>query len=146
MNIKEWQQSKIAFLKEFLVDKNPDSFDKLAQKTQENNSSPQNNKYRSSTPWNTLIRASESIPKDISITFADEALDCLRIDSEEGQSIFDAAFMKQINYISDDMEIGIQETAELVYDYLKERKVNKKTLTEIIRELKKLSSDLLEIT
>jgi phage-related protein len=54
--------------------------------------------------------------------------------------------MKQVNYISDDLEIDLQETAELIYDYLKEKKVNRKTLTEIIKELKKLSSDLLEIT
>jgi hypothetical protein len=146
MNINEWQQNKIAFLKDFLKHKNPDSFDKLVKNAQENLPKPQNNKYRSSTPWNTLIRASESIPNDISITFADEALDCLRVGSEEGQNIFNAAFMKQVNYISDDLEIGIEETAELIYDYLKERKVNRKTLTEIIKELKKLSSDLLENT
>jgi hypothetical protein len=146
MNINEWQQNKIAFLKDFLRHKNTDSFDQLVAKAQEKIPQPQNNKFRSSTPWNTLIRASESIPNDISITFADEALDCLRIDSAEGQNIFNAAFMKQVNYISDDLEIDLQETAELIYDYLKEKKVNRKTLTEIIKELKKLSSDLLEIT
>ena len=146
MNINEWQQNKIAFLKDFLKHKNTDSFDQLVAIAQEKLPQPQNNKFRSSTPWNTLIRASESIPNDISITFADVALDCLRIDSAEGQNIFDAAFMKQVNYISDDLEIDLQETAELIYDYLKEKKVNRKTLTEIIKELKKLSSDLLEIT
>lgn len=146
MSIKNWQQNKIDFLRDFLRGKNSESFEEIAKKSQENSSSLQNNKYRSSTPWNTLIRASESIPNDISISFSDEALDCLRIDSVEGQNIFDAAFMKQIDYISDELEIGIQETAELIYDYLKERKVNKKTLSEILKELKKISPDLLEIT
>jgi hypothetical protein len=146
MNINEWQQNKTAFLKDFLNHKNTDSFEQLVAKVQEKSPQLQNNKFRSSTPWNTLIRASESIPNDISITLADEALDCLRIDSVEGQNIFNAAFMKQVNYISDDMEIDLQETAELIYDYLKEKKVNRKSLTEIIKELKKLSSNLLEIT
>ena len=106
--------------------------------TQENHSEKQNIKYRSSTPWTTLLAASLGVGDDFNLIFNPKAKYNFDVSPLQAEYIFNASIEKCIRYLTNESDEKDHDYIGDVTEFILKKKLTNKSLHEIIYELKKL--------
>ena len=137
------KEDKIKFLKDYFAgNKTVLSF--VKNSSQENSASTQNNYYRSSSPWYTLLSESSKFENSQSYTENNKLFCGYEFDNKAFQKLFEAAFSKCFMFILDEEILDEDEIRSRLISYLKSKKILDRVPQEIIKILKKLDSETLD--
>jgi len=137
------KEDKIKFLKDYFAgNKTVLSF--VKNSTQENSVSTQNNYYRSSSPWYTLLSESSKFDGPQSYSENNKFFCGYEFKNEKFQKLYEGAFSKCFMYILDEEILDEDEIRSKIISYLKDKKILDRVPQEIIKILKKLDSESLD--
>jgi len=138
------KEDKINFLKNyFSANKTILSF--VNNSSQENSASAQNNTYRSSSPWYTLLSESFEFEKPESYKKNNKIFCGYEFENDKFQKLFEAAFSKCFMFILDEEILDEDEIRSNIINYLSDKRILDRIPLEIIKILKKLDSETLNI-
>jgi hypothetical protein len=137
------KEDKIKFLKDYFSgNKTVLSF--VKNLSQENSASTQNNTYRSSSPWYTLLSESSKFENPESYKENNQLFSGFEFDNNTFQKLFEAAFSKCFMFVLDEEILDEDEIRERIINFLKSKKTLDRVPQEIIKTLKKLDSETLD--
>ena len=124
------KEDKIKFLKDYFSgNKTVLSF--VKDSAQENSVSTQNNNYRSSSPWYTLLSESSKFESPGSYKENNKLFSGFEFENTKFQKIFEAAFSKCFMFVLDEEILDEDEIRERIIDYLKSKKILDRVPQEI---------------
>ena len=106
----------------------------------------QNIKYRYSNPWTTLLSAAKVLGDECQISQNLSLRNNFEINDHQGQLVFDAAFMKAVKYLAEEMDLDEDDLKGTVAHYIIKRKLLGKSVFEVVGTLKKLRPDMIDST
>jgi hypothetical protein len=106
----------------------------------------QNIKYRYSNPWTTLLSAAKVLGDKCQISQNLSLRNNFEINDHQGQLVFDAAFMKAVKYLAEEMDLDEDDLKGTVAHYIIKRKLLGKSVFEVVGTLKKLRPDMIDST
>ena len=137
------KEDKIKFLKDYFSgNKTVLSF--VKNLSQENSDSTQNNIYRSSSPWYTLLSESSKFEEPESHKENKKIFCGYEFENDKFQKLYEAAFSKCFMFILDEEIIDEDEIRSKLINYLRSKKILDRVPQEIIKILKKLDSETLD--
>jgi hypothetical protein len=112
---------------------------------QENTDQIQNNNYRSSSPWYTLIEESDKLKTTGKYHKNDKFLCGFEFENFSVQKMIDAAFSKCFYILLDEETYNDGELRSRLIDYINNQHLFEKSVSEIVKTFKKLDSEMLDI-
>ena len=106
----------------------------------------QNIKYRYSNPWTTLLSAAKVLGDECQISQNLSLRNNFEINDHQGQLVFDAAFIKAVKYLAEEMDLDEDDLKGTVAHYIIKRKLLGKSVFEVVGTLKKLRPDMIDST
>ena len=106
----------------------------------------QNIKYRYSNPWTTLLSAAKVLGEECQISQNLSLRNNFEINDHQGQLVFDAAFIKAVKYLAEEMDLDEDDLKRTVSHYIIKRKLLGKSVFEVVGILKKLRPDMIDNT
>jgi hypothetical protein len=137
------KEDKIKFLKDYFSG-NKTILSFVNNLSQENSALAQNNTYRSSSPWYTLLSESSKFDKSESYTENKKNFCGFEFNNDKFQKLYEAAFSKCFLFILDEEITDEDEIRSKIINYLKSKKILDRIPQEIIKILKKLDSETLD--
>jgi hypothetical protein len=137
MQSSNWKQLKQQFLSKFLK-KETDEKD-IFFKVEE--TSNQNKKYATSTPWTTLIKDSSLVNSRVFVRESYSYGDFLHTDDALGSSILGCAVRKALRIVSEDSDKSDSEIFESMRDLALEYGQSGKTVIQVVKFLRSIDSD-----
>jgi hypothetical protein len=113
--------------------------------SQENIELNQNNNYRSSSPWYTLITESEKIKSIGKYEKNNKFLCGFRFDNVSVQKLVDAAFSKCFDTLLDEEIYNENDLRSKLIDFIIGQHLLEKSANEIVKAFKKLDIEMLNI-
>ena len=137
------KEDKIKFLKDYFAG-NKTILSFVKNSSQENSASTQNNYYRSSSPWYTLLSESSKFDSSQSYKENNKFFCGYEFENDKFQKLYEAAFSKCFMFILDEDILDEDEIRSRLISYLKSKKILDRAPQEIIKILKKLDSETLD--
>jgi len=106
----------------------------------------QNIKYRYSNPWTTLLSAAKVLGDECQISQNLSLRNNFEVNDHQGQLVFDAAFIKAVKYLAEEMDLDEDDLKRTVAHYIIKRKLLGKSVFEVVGTLKKLRPDMIDST
>jgi len=106
----------------------------------------QNIKYRYSNPWTTLLSAAKVLGEECQISQNLSLRNNFEVNDHQGQLVFDAAFIKAVKYLAEEMDLDEDDLKRTVSHYIIKRKLLGKSVFEVVGILKKLRPDMIDNT
>lgn len=106
----------------------------------------QNIKYRYSNPWTTLLSAAKVLGDECQISQNLSLRNNFEVNDHQGQLVFDAAFIKAVKYLAEEMDLDEDDLKRTVSHYIIKRKLLGKSVFEVVGILKKLRPDMIDNT
>lgn len=106
----------------------------------------QNIKYRYSNPWTTLLSAAKVLGEECQISQNLSLRNNFEVNDHQGQLVFDAAFIKAVKYLAEEMDLDEDDLKRTVAHYIIKRKLLGKSVFEVVGILKKLRPDMIDNT
>lgn len=113
---------------------------------QEKSALNQNIKYRYSNPWTTLLSAAKVLGEECQISQNLSLRNNFEVNDHQGQLVFDAAFIKAVKYLAEEMDLDEDDLKRTVAHHILKRKLLGKSVFEIVGILKKLRPDMIDNT
>lgn len=106
----------------------------------------QNIKYRYSNPWTTLLSAAKVLGDECQISQNLSLRNNFEVNDHQGQLVFDAAFIKAVKYLAEEMDLDEDDLKRTVAHHILKRKLLGKSVFEVVGILKKLRPDMIDST
>lgn len=106
----------------------------------------QNIKYRYSNPWTTLLSAAKVLGEECQISQNLSLRNNFEVNDHQGQLVFDAAFIKAVKYLAEEMDLDEDDLKRTVAHHILKRKLLGKSVFEVVGILKKLRPDMIDNT
>lgn len=106
----------------------------------------QNIKYRYSNPWTTLLSAAKVLGEECQISQNLSLRNNFEVNDHQGQLVFDAAFIKAVKYLAEEMDLDEDDLKRTVAHHILKRKLLGKSVFEVVGILKKLRPDMIDST
>ena len=106
----------------------------------------QNIKYRYSNPWTTLVSAAKVLGDECQISQNLSLRNNFEVNDHQGQLVFDAAFIKAVKYLAEEMDLDEDDLKRTVAHHILKRKLLGKSVFEVVGILKKLRPDMIDST
>lgn len=113
--------------------------------SQENLEQNQNNNYRSSSPWYTLIAESDKLKSTGKYQKNNKFLCGYEFENTSVQKLVDAAFSKCFDILLDEETYEENELKTKLIEYINSQHLFEKSVSEIVKTFKKLDTDMLDI-
>lgn len=105
-----------------------------------------NIKYRYSNPWTTLLSAAKVLGDECQISQNLSLRNNFEVNDHQGQLVFDAAFIKAVKYLAEEMDLDEDDLKRTVAHHILKRKLLGKSVFEVVGILKKLRPDMIDST